>query len=93
MCGSAVFFFSCTSADDVSLFCESLPLVPILVSDLSSFRGDAHRNPLTKFKEAISSAVTSLISLYLIYFLLGNLPIERAKDAVCFLQRCGVSLM
>ena len=23
---------------------------------------------------------------------LGNLPIERAKDAVCFLQRCGVSL-
>ena len=24
---------------------------------------------------------------------LGNLPVERAKDAVCFLQRCGVSLV
>ena len=24
--------------------------------------------------------------------LLGNLPVERAKDTVCFLQRCGVSL-
>ena len=24
---------------------------------------------------------------------LGNLPIKRAKDAVCFLQRCGVSLV
>ena len=24
---------------------------------------------------------------------LGNLPVERAKDAVCFLQQCGVSLM
>ena len=23
---------------------------------------------------------------------LGNLPVERAKDAVCFLQRGGVSL-
>ena len=22
---------------------------------------------------------------------LVNLPVERAKDAVCFLQRCGVS--
>ena len=25
--------------------------------------------------------------------LLGNLPVERAKDVVCFLQRCGVSLV
>ena len=25
--------------------------------------------------------------------ILGNLPVERAKDAVCFLQRCGVSLV
>ena len=25
--------------------------------------------------------------------LLGNLPVERAKDAVCFLQWCGVSLV
>ena len=24
---------------------------------------------------------------------LGNLPVERAKDAVCFLQCCGVSLV
>ena len=24
---------------------------------------------------------------------LGNLPVERAKDAVCFLQWCGVSLV
>ena len=24
--------------------------------------------------------------------ILGNLPVERGKDAVCFLQRCGVSL-
>ena len=24
---------------------------------------------------------------------LGNLPIEQAKDAVCFLQQCGVSLV
>ena len=24
-------------------------------------------------------------------YTLGNLPVERAKDAVCFLQRCGVS--
>ena len=32
---------------------------------------------------------------FIILFLnvLGNLPVERAKDAVCFLQRCGVSLM
>ena len=28
-----------------------------------------------------------------IYILLGNLPVERAKDAVCFLQWCGVSLV
>ena len=27
------------------------------------------------------------------YILLGNLPVERAKDAVCFLQWCGVSLV
>ena len=25
--------------------------------------------------------------------ILGNLPVEQAKDAVCFLQRCGVSLV
>ena len=25
-------------------------------------------------------------------YILGNLPVERAKDAVCFLQWCGVSL-
>ena len=25
--------------------------------------------------------------------ILGNLPVERAKDAVCFLQWCGVSLV
>ena len=25
--------------------------------------------------------------------LLGNLPVERAKDAVCFLQRGGLSLV
>ena len=25
--------------------------------------------------------------------ILGNLPVERAKDSVCFLQRCGVSLV
>ena len=24
---------------------------------------------------------------------LGNLPVERSKDAVCFLQQCGVSLV
>ena len=24
---------------------------------------------------------------------LGNLPVEQAKDAVCFLQWCGVSLV
>ena len=29
----------------------------------------------------------------LFLFLLGNLPVERAKDGVCFLQRCGVSLV
>ena len=27
------------------------------------------------------------------FITLGNLPVERAKDAVCFLQRCGVSLV
>ena len=30
---------------------------------------------------------------YHVFFELGNLPVERAKDAVCFLQRCGVSLV
>ena len=25
--------------------------------------------------------------------LLGNLPVERAKDAVCFWQLCGMSLV
>ena len=29
----------------------------------------------------------------LLLLLLGNLPVERAKDAVCFLQWCGVSLV
>ena len=29
----------------------------------------------------------------LVFSKLGNLPVERAKDAVCFLQRCGVSLV
>ena len=28
-----------------------------------------------------------------VFQVLGNLPVERAKDAVCFLQRCGVSLV
>ena len=27
------------------------------------------------------------------FYILGNLPVERAKDAVCFLQRCGLSLV
>ena len=31
--------------------------------------------------------------LLLLLLLLGNLPVERAKDAVCFLQRCGVTLV
>ena len=30
---------------------------------------------------------------YSYYKIQGNLPVERAKDAVCFLQRCGVSLV
>ena len=30
---------------------------------------------------------------YYYYVILGNLPVERAKDAVCFFQRCGVSLV
>ena len=34
-----------------------------------------------------------LMMMLLLFFKLGNLPIERAKDAVCFLQRCGVSLV
>ena len=29
---------------------------------------------------------------YIVFILLGNLPVEQAKDAVCFLQRGGVSL-
>ena len=37
-----------------------------------------------------STAIRKFIYLHL--FTLGNLPLERAKDAVCFLQRCGVSL-
>ena len=28
-----------------------------------------------------------------VFVLLGNLPVERAKNAVCFLQWCGVSLV
>ena len=28
-----------------------------------------------------------------VFQILGNLPVERAKDAVCFLQWCGVSLV
>ena len=28
-----------------------------------------------------------------VFKVLGNLPVEWAKDAVCFLQRCGVSLV
>ena len=28
-----------------------------------------------------------------LFMKLGNLPVERAKDAVCFLQQCGVSLV
>ena len=32
-------------------------------------------------------------SSFTYYSLLGNLPVEQAKDAVCFLQRCGVSLV
>ena len=31
--------------------------------------------------------------VFLPFVLLGNLPVERAKDAVCFLQRCGVRLV
>ena len=30
---------------------------------------------------------------YSTYIGLGNLPVNRAKDAVCFLQWCGVSLV
>ena len=34
------------------------------------------------------------VTLYLLNLhVLGNLPVERAKDTVCFLQRCGVSLV
>ena len=29
----------------------------------------------------------------LLLLLLGNLPVERAKDAVCFLQWCGLRLL
>ena len=36
--------------------------------------------------------VLNIVYLLLLY-ILGNLPVERAKDAVCFLQRCGVSLV
>ena len=34
-----------------------------------------------------------LIFRFVIIKVLGNLPVEQAKDAVCFLQRCGVSLV
>ena len=36
---------------------------------------------------------STFLILYLDWIQLGNLPVERAKDAVCFLQRCGVSLV
>ena len=39
-----------------------------------------------------SSPSAGLIALMYLY-VLGNLPVERAKDAVCFLQQCGVSLV
>ena len=29
---------------------------------------------------------------YIVFILIGNLPVEQAKDTVCFLQRGGVSL-
>ena len=30
--------------------------------------------------------------MYVSLCVLGNIPVERAEDAVCFLQWCGVSL-
>ena len=35
----------------------------------------------------------TLRTIYAYLHKLGNLPVERAKDTVCFLQRCGVSLV
>ena len=29
----------------------------------------------------------------LVFMILVNIPVEQAKDAVCFLQRCGLSLV
>ena len=34
-----------------------------------------------------------LVFYFQFFIILGNLPVERAKDAVCFLQWCGVSLV
>ena len=39
------------------------------------------------------SDVKFLQALGSIHIILGNLPVERAKNAVCFLQWCGVSLV
>ena len=37
--------------------------------------------------------IASLLNIFITLNILGNLPVERAKDAVCFLQWCGVSLV
>ena len=39
----------------------------------------------------ISISIIS-VTLCLLLMRLGNLPVERAKDAVCFLQQGGVSV-